>query len=334
MKNIINYPEISVLLPVYNAEKYLSDCLDSLLRQTFYNFEIIAINDASTDQSLSILKKYAERDKRIKVFSNKSNLKIVATLNKGLELASAPLIARMDSDDVAFPLRLELQYEFMKKHPEVAICGTAVQILGTDEIWSVPEFNTEIRAVMLFNSPILHPTVIYRKTTILNHNKYEDNFLYAEDYDLWHRLSQDKTIIFSNINKPLLYYRMTYNEKSPIYEQTQQKSANSIREKQLKLLGISPTADQLSLHNKISTYKKFNKIKEIIIAYLWLRKLSKTKVYTKEINDTCWQRWRHICRSSSCSISYLLYLLLPSSNQRFKIIKKAIFNKIQKIITT
>lgn len=333
MKNA-NLPKVSILLPVYNAEKYLSDCLKSLLNQTFHDFEIIAINDASTDKSLSILKQYAEQDKRIKVFSNESNLKIVATLNKGLELASAPLIARMDSDDVSFPLRLELQYEFMKKHPEVDICGTAVQILGTNEIWPVPEFNTEIRAVMPFNSPVLHPTVIYRKTTILNHNKYKNNFLYAEDYDLWHRLSQDETIIFSNINKPLLYYRITYNEKSPTYEQTQQKSANSIREKQLQLLGIYPTADQLSLHNKISTYKKFNKIKEIIIAYLWLRKLSKTKAYPKEINDICWQRWRHICRSSSCSISYLLYLLLPSSNQRFKIMKKSLLNKIQKIMTT
>lgn len=332
MKNIINYPEISVLLPVYNAEKYLSDCLESLLRQTFYNFEVIAINDASTDKSLSILKQYAERDKRIKVFSNESNLKIVATLNKGLELASAPLIARMDSDDVAFPLRLELQYKFMKKHPDVSICGTAVQILGTDEIWPVPEFDAEIRAVMPFNSPILHPTVIYKKTTILNHNKYQNNFLYAEDYDLWHRLSRDKTVIFSNINKPLLHYRITYSEKSPIYEQIQHKSANSIREKQLNLLGIHPTTEQLSLHNKISTYKKFNKIKEIIVAYLWLRKLSKSKIYSKEINNVCWQRWRHICRSSSCSISYLLYLFLPSSKQRFKIIKKSLLNKIQKMI--
>lgn len=136
MKNA-NLPKVSILLPVYNAEKYLSDCLKSLLNQTFHDFEIIAINDASTDSSLSILYKYAEIDSRLKIYSNKSNLKLAATLNRGIQLSSAPLIARMDADDIALQNRLEYQYNFMSNNPKVAICGTNIKVLGTDQIWEM-----------------------------------------------------------------------------------------------------------------------------------------------------------------------------------------------------
>lgn len=325
MKHLSSHPKISILLPVYNAEKYLPECLDSILGQTFYDFEIIAINDASTDNSLLILEKYAVKDTRIKIFSNNSNKKLATTLNKGIELATAPLIARMDADDISYPNRLEYQYNFMKTHPEVSVCGTAAKILGTDDIWSVPETDDMIRSTLVFNSPILHPTVIYRTAVIRNHSGYDTNTVYAQDYELWHRLSQDKSIIFANINIPLLYYRLTASEKSFNYKYTQEKTADTIREKQLHLLNIYPTPEQLSLHNNISSYKKFNTLKEIINVYLWLKQLSANEQSSHGIRYLCWQRWRHICRSSSCKISYLLYLLLPSSKQRFKIIKNFIF---------
>lgn len=222
MKNA-NKPKVSILLPVYNAEKYLSDCLKSLLNQTFHDFEIIAINDASTDASLSILYKYSEIDSRIKIHSNKSNLKLAATLNRGIQLSSSPLIARMDADDIALPNRLEYQYNFMLSNPKVAICGTNIKVLGTNQIWKMPISNSSIRASLVFNSPILHPTVIYRKHIICKYSGYNENIIYAQDYELWHRLSKDSKIVFANIDIPLIYYRLTDSDKPSSYKEIQKK---------------------------------------------------------------------------------------------------------------
>ena len=264
MKHLTSHPKISILLPVHNAEKYLCECLDSILKQTFHDFEIIAINDASTDNSLFILKKYANRDCRIKVFSNSSNKKLAATLNKGIDLATAPLIARMDADDISHYNRLEYQYNFMKAHPEIAICGTAVKILGTHDIWTVPETDDMIRAMLVFNSPILHPTAIYRTEVIKNHAGYDVNIVYAQDYELWHRLSKDKNVFFANINIPLLSYRLTDHEKPLSYKRLQKQTATTIRKNQLESLGIYPTKKELMLHDSISSYQYFNKSSEII----------------------------------------------------------------------
>lgn len=324
-------PKISILLPVYNAEKYLCECLDSILNQTLYEFEVIAINDASTDNSLLILEKYANKDSRIKVFSNSSNKKLAATLNKGIELATAPLIARMDADDISHSNRLEYQYNFMKVHPEIAICGTAVNVLGTNDIWAVPETDSMIRSMLVFNSPILHPTVIYRTAVIKRHLGYNVDIVYAQDYELWHRLSKDKSVTFSNINIPLLSYRLTDNDKPSSYKHIQRETAASIRKQQLQSLGIYPTKKQLMLHNLISYHQSFNRCSEIIAAYLWLRTIATSPRAPKDLTNLCWQYWKQICRTSSCKVvSYPLYTLLPSP-QKLTIIKKYLsFQKVEK----
>lgn len=323
-------PKVSILLPVYNAEKYLSSCLDSLLEQTFQDFEIIAINDASSDSSLHILKAYANKDSRIKIYCNESNLKISPTLNKGLKIASAPLVMRMDADDIAFPQRIERQYCFMQSYPEVSISGTGIQVLGTDVIWHVPESNNKIRATLFFNSPILHPTAIYKKEVIINAGGYSENAPYAEDYDLWHRLSTNKNIIFSNIDIPLLYYRITTTEKSQEYKIIQNKTANLIRKKQIESLGISLTSTQLALHDSISCYKNFTKYNQLIACYRWLRSITKSSRASKDLKDLCWYYWKKICLISSCKlISFPLYILLPSP-EKLKNIINFTYKRIKK----
>ena len=322
MKNE-NLPKISILLPVYNAEKYLSDCLKSLFNQTFHDFEIIAIDDASTDSSLNILYKYAEIDSRIKIYSNKSNLKLAATLNKGIQFSSAPLIARMDADDIALPNRLEYQYNFMLNNPKVAICGTNIKVLGTDQIWEMPVSNSEIRATLVFNSPILHPTVIYRKHTICKYNGYNENIVYAEDYELWHRLSKDREVVFKNINIPLVYYRLTDSDKPSSYKEIQKNTADIIRKEQIKMLDIIPDSRQLALHSQISLHQDINTLPQLFAAYRWLRLLVASPKSSQAFKHLCWQYWKQICRSSSCKyISYPIYLLLPFSDEKMKIIQK------------
>ncbi len=322
MKNA-NKPKVSILLPVYNAEKYLSDCLKSLLNQTFHDFEIIAINDASTDASLSILYKYSEIDSRINIHSNKSNLKLAATLNRGIQLSSSPLIARMDADDIALPNRLEYQYNFMLSNPKVAICGTNIKVLGTNQIWKMPISNSSIRASLVFNSPILHPTVIYRKHIICKYSGYNENIIYAQDYELWHRLSKDSKIVFANIDIPLIYYRLTDSDKPSSYKEIQKKTADTIRKEQIKMLGIIPDTKQLTLHSQISLHQNISTLPQLFAAYRWLRLLVSSSNSSQTLKNLCWQYWKEICRSSSCKyISYPLYILLPSSNEKMKTIRK------------
>lgn len=322
MKNA-NKPKVSILLPVYNAEKYLSDCLKSLLNQTFHDFEIIAINDASTDASLSILYKYSEIDSRIKIYSNKSNLKLAATLNRGIQLSSSPLIARMDADDIALPNRLEYQYNFMLSNPKVAICGTNIKVLGTNQIWKMPISNSSIRASLVFNSPILHPTVIYQKHIICKYSGYNENIIYAQDYELWHRLSKDSKIVFANIDIPLIYYRLTDSDKPSSYKEIQRKTADTIRKEQIKMLGIIPDTKQLTLHSQISLHQNISTLPQLFAAYRWLRLLVSSSNSSQTLKNLCWQYWKEICRSSSCKyISYPLYILLPSSNEKMKTIRK------------
>lgn len=329
-----NPPKISVLLPVYNAEKYLSDCLKSLLNQTFHDFEIIIINDASTDSSLNILHKYSEIDSRIKIFNNKSNLKLAATLNRGIQLASAPLIARMDADDISSPRRLEFQYNFMLNNPKVDICGTNIKVIGTNQIWKIPISNNSIRAALVFNSPILHPTVVYRKHIICKHNGYNENIIYAQDYELWHRLSKDNKVCFENIDIPLVYYRITDDDKPASYKKIQKNIADIIREEQIKMLGITPSGKQLALHSKISLLQDFNTLPQLFVAYRWLRFLASSPKTSQALKSLCWQYWKQICKSSSCKyISYPLYTLLPSSNEKTRIIRKKIFLAFSKRIS-
>ena len=116
-------PLISVLMPVYNSEKYVAEAIESILCQTYKDFEFIIINDASTDSSLKIIAKYAKQDKRIKLINNKKNVKISASLNKGLSIAKGKYIARMDSDDISLPSRFELQTKFLADNPAVGIVG-------------------------------------------------------------------------------------------------------------------------------------------------------------------------------------------------------------------
>ena len=203
----MNNIEITVLLPIYNGEKYIRKAIDSILCQTFRNFEFLIINDYSTDQSEAIIKTY--NDPRIKFISNKSNLGLIETLNIGLKLAQGEYIARMDQDDISFSYRLEKQIAYLDNHPEIGVCGAGFRIIDNDD-----KFITETRFTNLssllswqlhFFCPIAHPTVMMRKSLIKKIGGYNKNALYCEDYDLWTRLNPITHI--TNINEVLLSLR-------------------------------------------------------------------------------------------------------------------------------
>jgi glycosyltransferase involved in cell wall biosynthesis len=155
-------PLVSVILPVYNAETYIAEAIESILTQSYKNLELILINDGSTDRSLDIMQSYA--DIRIQIIS-RENRGLVASLNEGIMKAKGKYIARMDADDISLPKRFEEQVAFLEMHPEVGLCGTAVMMFGNKikgKIWRLPQSDNRIKSELLFSSALAHPTLMMR----------------------------------------------------------------------------------------------------------------------------------------------------------------------------
>lgn len=217
----MNKNMISVILPVYNGEKFLRESIESILNQTYENFEFIIINDGSTDGSLKIINEYASKDPRIKVIS-RENKGLVDSLNEGIDLAKGKYIARMDADDISLPERLELQLNHMEENPEITILGTYIEVFGdeSNEVESVNKwFNDKISSDNISlkisrGCPIAHPTVMM-KTKFAKLEKYSSYCPAIEDYELWIR-TITKGYTITNIDKTLLKYRVHSKSKSYI----------------------------------------------------------------------------------------------------------------------
>lgn len=198
-------PVISVILPVYNCEKYLAVAIESILSQTYTNFELIIINDGSTDDSQKILDSYKTRDSRIRVIS-RANKGLANTLNQSIDLARGKWIARMDQDDISFPNRLERQVKILEE-TNADVCGSWVKFFGKgrSKVWKGLQSDQEIKKDMLFKSPFVHPSVMF-KSDVIREFRYDSNFENAEDYDLWVRLAISGKVMI-NVPEVLLMYR-------------------------------------------------------------------------------------------------------------------------------
>ena len=203
-------PVVSVILPFYNAALYLREAIDSILAQTFTDFELLLVNDGSTDGSESIIQSYT--DERIRYIKNETNSGLIFSLNRGIELAGGEWIARMDADDIALPRRLEKQLSFLTINPS-ALLATTVKLIDDSGI-SLPDWKDDIahttalqiRKFLPKNNCIAHPTVM-GKASLFKRYQYVQNQKYSEDYDLWLRLSADGVTI-AKLAEPLLYYRI------------------------------------------------------------------------------------------------------------------------------
>lgn len=204
-------PIISVVMPVYNAEKYLDESIESILKQTYQNFEFIIINDGSIDKSLEIIKKYQNQDERI-VLISRENKGLVASLNEGIAKAKGKYIARMDADDVSLSERLETQLKYMITN-NLDICGGNYLIIDqnskTISTSEVPESFSEILLTMVSNVPFAHPSVMIKKFFLDDKKlKYGINgYKNAEDLDLWINM-YNQNARFGNVKKRIIKYRV------------------------------------------------------------------------------------------------------------------------------
>ncbi|MCD1118977.1 glycosyltransferase family 2 protein [Chryseobacterium turcicum] len=236
MSQELKKPFISVLMPIYNGEKYLEESIDSILGQTYENFELLLINDASNDASENIILSYL--DSRILYIKNEQNLGLIKTLNKGLDLAKGEFIARMDQDDIALSTRFEKQIDIFHKNPEIGVCGTWFTCFGEgikEKTLQHPVDSEAIKINLLGRSSLGHPTVMLRKSTMEN-LRYDENYQSAEDYEFWVSLSRVTRLY--NIPESLLKYRVHQTNISVVENSLQSQTAKKIIGDQLLYLGI------------------------------------------------------------------------------------------------
>lgn len=243
-------PRVTVLMPVYNGERYLREAMESILQQTFDDFEFLIINDGSTDSTANIVGSYS--DKRIKLIHNDGNQGLVASLNKGLALARGEFIARMDADDISRSERLALQVRFMDANPLVGVCGSWVQFFpkSNSKIWKLPESSEEIRCWQFHSVGVAHPSVMLRRQLFMEHELvYDEHYRHIEDFELWGRAI--RIMDFANIQKVLLNYRISPGRICTTYGDKQLAAIAPLRLQRVRELGIEPTLDQQQLHEMI-----------------------------------------------------------------------------------
>lgn len=212
-----NAPTISVIMSVYNGEKFLREAIESVLNQTYTDFEFLIIEDASTDKTPEILAEYKCRDSRIIIINkeqNKGPTGFIQNLNIGLQHATGEFIARMDADDISVSARFQKQIDFLEKNPEIFLIGSQVQCVNeydeNTKILCAPLHNNEIQKRMFKNISLFHPVIMFRNLPDL---LYREKMLYCEDYDFYFRLMIKKHQ-FANIEEPLLRYRILENSIS------------------------------------------------------------------------------------------------------------------------
>jgi glycosyltransferase involved in cell wall biosynthesis len=243
-------PTISVIMPVYNVERYARRAVDSVLGQSYRDFEFIVINDGSTDGTREILASYG--DERLNIQDNARNLGYVLSLNRGLALARGKYIARMDGDDVSLPDRFASQVRFLNEHGDVGVCGSRVETIGHGGgvVWRPPCDHPDIVCNSLFESTLYHPTVMIRREVLEQSGlEYDNSYYGAEDFRLWVQLSRRTRL--ANLDVVLLYYNRHETQVSRKQSATQLDSANRVRGNQLSEFfgGVSETDREL--HNLI-----------------------------------------------------------------------------------
>ena len=252
-------PEITILMPVRNGEKYIKESIDSILKQTFTDFELLIMDDGSTDRTVERIERYT--DERIRLIRRKHNF--IRTLNEGLELALGAYIARMDADDIMHTERLRIQLKRMKKNPNITVCGTWAKIFsdkGNER--NVFHFGHEIICEpvleLLKYNMLLHPSVMVKKEFLFNHHIKYQNYPYVEDYKLWFDIAKAGGILFVEPQELMMLRRsdtqVTVTKKEEMF-------LGSIRLRKEILLYLLSIYDNKALNSLLSDLEYLEKNK-------------------------------------------------------------------------
>lgn len=268
----VDRPCVSVLMAVRDGGSYLAEALASIRTQSLREWELVVVDDGSTDGTAGELAAAAQADARIRVF-RQERLGLVAALNRAVTEARGEFLARMDADDRAHPERLVRQLEFLQAHPEVGVLGTAVQRFGAAVgVWERPVDDATIRAALLFEAPLAHPTVMLRRSawTAAAVGAYREEFRAAEDIDLWERLAPHTR--FANLAEPLLEYRVHAAQVTQVATGVMAQNGARVRRRWLQRLGLEPTEAELARHEAVA-WMRAGTLTELAAAGAWLARI-------------------------------------------------------------
>ncbi|HQD08740.1 MAG TPA: glycosyltransferase [Flavihumibacter sp.] len=252
----VNNPEplISVVMPAYNAAQYILESIESVLSQSYRHFELLVIDDGSTDNTADIIR--SVNDDRIKLVANDQNHGIIFTLNRGIALANGKYIARLDSDDLAMPTRFEKQVRFMEENPKAGACGTYFKVIDKEgktlQQVKFPSAPRDAKTYLLLHNCFCHSSVMMR-TDLAKALKYADEYLVCEDHELWHRISQVTEI--ANVPEYLTAYRIHGNNISTTKREIMFNSLKMLNRKMLTDIGMIFSEEELTLHSAMLTYQ-------------------------------------------------------------------------------
>lgn len=240
-------PAVTVLMSVYNAERFVTQAVDSVLNQTITDFEFLIFEDKSTDSSREILRSYD--DPRIRLVENTENLGLTKNLAAGMIMARGQFVARMDADDICMPNRLAQQLAYLDTHPDVSVLGSAVTYFderGKEYVAHQPLEHEEIKCTLFYGFTMIHPSVMIRKSDLMKHGlNYDPAFRVSQDHDLWTRAI--RVLRFSNLHSPLLKMREHENKLGRTRKPMQQQLSDLVRARQLNELGLAVSSRQLQL---------------------------------------------------------------------------------------
>jgi glycosyltransferase involved in cell wall biosynthesis len=284
-------------MPAYNAEKYISEAIESILAQTYTNWELIIVNDGSTDSTEEIVRIYQEEDARIIFFQFPENKGISKARNQCLKLARGLYLANLDSDDVAYPERISEQVDFMLTNKNIDVCGSSVNLFGlSSSVWKTYLNNDQIRCSLLFSATIPNSSAMFRKDILSKYNiQYDHQYKVAHDLQFWVLLPDDCKLA----NLPIILTKIRLHENNTSYnEEILLQETNQIYTYQLQnYLQISPTEEELRTHHElVKTPEEGFTIEYIKRISKWLNRLAeanqKTRHYPEpEFTDLLTQLW-------------------------------------------
>ena len=296
-------PTVTVLMPLYNGERYVREAVESILQQTWQDFELLIIDDGSSDKGPDIVS--SMKDERIVLLRNPRNIGVAATLNRGLAIARGRYIARMDADDISLPDRLKKQVQFMDAHPAVGISGGWVRLFSGGQLpytCQVPSASEDVAAYMLFENSLWHVTAIMRKNDLNSAPLlYDPFFSRSEDYDLWTRAG--KHFSLANIDQVLVRVRRHKESVTRTNWEEMTIQTETIQDRLLKGIGLNLSPFEVTFHHRVGRgYRLENKEQVRDAEKLLMQILSvnrKTKVYEeKSLSKIIGKVWFRLCANS------------------------------------
>src|SRR5690606_4754617 len=295
MDHPMKAPKITAFMAAYNAEKYIKQAISSILNQSFEDFEWLIVNDGSTDQTVAAVRSFD--DPRIRLIHNESNQGLVFTRNRVLEEARGEFVAVLDSDDIAVPERLEVQYDFMQRHPDVALCSGHAALIdekgtATGQRFIVP--TDEVNMEVFFGNPFINPAAMFRTAVLRELGGYRD-YAPAEDFDFFLRVSEKYPV--SNLDQLLVYYRVHGQNTSAIKPAKIRKIETEILKDMYIRWGM-PLDDRLLDMQYLLYAKNYEAMNftEVILAMNTLRQANSEsgRFPTKEFDALLFKKWYEI----------------------------------------